>query len=68
VYAFPTAVPANDFGVPTAETAYAALMAKAAEYQRAHPELTQAQCFEKIYTDRTNIELAKRERIESRPR
>jgi hypothetical protein len=53
---------------PNTDTAYAALMAKAAEYQRAHPELTEAQAFAAIYTDRANIELAKRERIESAPR
>jgi hypothetical protein len=49
-------------------TAYAALMAKAEAYRDAHPELSVAQCFEKIYTDRANIALAKRERIESAPR
>jgi hypothetical protein len=68
VYAFPTAAAANDFGVPTAETAYAALMTKAREYQTAHPELTESQAFEKVYTDRANVELAKRERVESAPR
>jgi hypothetical protein len=69
VYAFPTAVAKSDhdFGVPN-DSAYAALMVKAREYQTAHPELTEAQCFEKIYTDRANVELAKRERIESAPR
>jgi hypothetical protein len=71
VYAFPT-VPTgksdHDFGAPTADSAYAALMRKAEEYRGAHPELSVAQCFEKIYTDRGNIELAKRERVESAPR
>jgi hypothetical protein len=49
-------------------TAYNELKAKAEEYRDAHPELSVAQCFEKIYTDRANIELAKRERAESAPR
>jgi hypothetical protein len=68
-YAFPTAVAKSDhdFGVPN-DSAYAALMRKAEEYRNAHPDLSIAQCFEKIYTDRGNIELAKRERIESLPR
>ncbi len=43
-------------------------MLKAEAYRDAHPELSVAQCFEKIYTDRANVELAKRERIESAPR
>jgi hypothetical protein len=49
-------------------TAYDNLMVKAEEYRNSHPELSVAQCFEKIYTDRANIELAKRERAESVPR
>jgi hypothetical protein len=49
-------------------TAYGDLMEKAEEYRNAHPELSIAQAFEKIYTNRANIELAKRERIESAPR
>jgi hypothetical protein len=49
-------------------TAYDELMLKAEAYRNAHPELSVAQCFEKIYTDRANIELAKRERVESAPR
>jgi hypothetical protein len=48
--------------------AYAELMHKAEEYHSAHPELSVAQCFDKIYTDRANVELAKRERMESAPR
>jgi hypothetical protein len=71
VYAFSTAATAksdHDFGAPTVDSAYAALMRKAEEYRSAHPELSVAQCFEKIYTDRANVELAKRERIESAPR
>jgi hypothetical protein len=50
---------------PNTDTAYAALMAKAEQLRSERPELSVAQCFEKIYTDRANIELAKRERIES---
>jgi len=38
------------------------------EYRRANPSLTEAQAFERVYTDRDNVELAKRERIESAPR
>ena len=57
-----------DFGAPNADSAYAALLAKAREHQAAHPELTEAQAFARIYTDRANIELAKRERMESAPR
>jgi hypothetical protein len=49
-------------------SAYGDLMEKAEAYRNAHPELSVAQCFEKIYTDRANVELAKRERVESRPR
>jgi hypothetical protein len=45
--------------VPTADSAYAELMRKAEAYRDAHPELSVAQCFEKIYTDRANVELAK---------
>jgi hypothetical protein len=43
-------------------------MHKAEAYRDAHPELSVAQCFERVYSDRSNIELAKRERIESAPR
>jgi hypothetical protein len=46
-------------------SAYAELQAKAAEYRKAHPELTDAQAFEKVYTDPANREIAKRERFES---
>ena len=42
-------------------TAYNELMAKAAEYRSAHPELSISQAFEKIYTAPANIALAKRE-------
>jgi hypothetical protein len=54
--------------VPTADSAYAELMAKAAEYQKAHPELTQAQAFEKVYTNPANKDISRRERVESAPR
>jgi hypothetical protein len=46
-------------------SAYAELMAKAAEYRKAHPELTEAQAFAKIYEDPANLKIAKRERVES---
>jgi hypothetical protein len=52
---------------PSNDSAYAELMVKAREHQAAHPELSEAQAFEKIYTDRANVELAKRERAESAP-
>jgi hypothetical protein len=48
--------------------AYDELMAKAEEYRNAHPELTEAQAFCKVFTDPVNRELAKRERIESAAR
>ena len=53
---------------PNTDTAYAELMLKAEAYRDAHPDLSIAQAFEKIYTNRANIELAKRERVESAPR
>jgi hypothetical protein len=40
-------------------------MAKAEEYRNAHPELSISQAFEKVFTAPANIELAKRERMES---
>jgi hypothetical protein len=46
-------------------SAYGELQARAAEYRKAHPELSEAQAFERVYSDRSNIALAKRERIES---
>jgi hypothetical protein len=49
-------------------SAYGDLMEKAEEYRNAHPELSIAQCFEKVFTAPANRELAKRERIESAPR
>jgi hypothetical protein len=66
VYAFPTAVAKSDRS-NSEGTAYATLMAKAEQLRSERPELSVAQCFEKIYTDRANVELAKRERIESAP-
>jgi hypothetical protein len=58
----------SDRGSNSEATAYDELMVKAEEYRNAHPELSVAQCFEKIYTDRANVELAKRERMECAPR
>jgi hypothetical protein len=49
-------------------TAYDELMAKAAELRKTQPNLTEAQAFDKVYTDPANIEIAKRERVESAPR
>jgi hypothetical protein len=69
VYAMPKAAAyAKSDPAPNTDTAYAELMLKAEAYRNAHPELSVAQCFEKIYTDRANVELAKRERVESVPR
>jgi hypothetical protein len=48
--------------------AYNELMAKAEELRKARPELSKAQAFAAVYSDRSNIELAKRERAESAPR
>jgi hypothetical protein len=45
--------------------AYGELMQKAEEYRNAHPELSIAQAFAKIFTAPDNRELAKRERMES---
>jgi hypothetical protein len=53
---------------PSADSAYAELMRKAEAYRAAHPELSIEQSFERVYGDRANVELAKRERIESAPR
>jgi hypothetical protein len=49
-------------------TAYNELQAKAAELRKARPELSEAQAFERVYSDRSNIELCKRERQESASR
>jgi hypothetical protein len=53
---------------PSADSAYSELMEKAEAYRSAHTDLSIAQCFEKIYTDRANVELAKRERRENAAR
>jgi hypothetical protein len=73
IYATPHATPGNaaytkSDPTPNTDTAYAELMLKAEAYRNAHPDLSIAQCFEKIYTNRANVELAKRERVESAPR
>jgi hypothetical protein len=46
-------------------SAYNDLMQKAEEYRDAHPELSIAQAFEKVFTAPANRELAKRERREN---
>jgi hypothetical protein len=43
-------------------------MEKAEEYRNSHPELSIAQCFEKVFTAPANRELAKRERAENAAR
>jgi hypothetical protein len=73
IYQTPRATPGNaayakSDPVPNADSAYGELMAKAAEYGKAHPELTEAQAFTKVFTAPANVELAKRERLESAPR
>jgi hypothetical protein len=57
---FPAAAKADT----RAGTAYNELQAKAAELRKVRPELSEAQAFERVYSDRSNIELAKRERRE----
>jgi hypothetical protein len=52
---------------PNADTAYDELMRKAEAYRDAHPESSISQAFEKVYTDPANVEIAKRERMESAP-
>ena len=49
-------------------SAYDDLMVKAEEYRNAHPELSISQAFAKVYTDPANLEISKRERMESAPR
>jgi hypothetical protein len=44
------------------------LKAKAAEYRKAHPELSEAQAFAKVYSDPANKALAEKERNQNRPR
>jgi Arc/MetJ-type ribon-helix-helix transcriptional regulator len=53
---------------PSVDSAYAELQAKAAELRKTRPELSESQAFAAVYSDRSNIELAKRERVESAPR
>jgi hypothetical protein len=48
--------------------AYNELLAKAEELRKVRPELSEAQAFAKVFSDPANIELAKRERIESATR
>jgi hypothetical protein len=69
VYAMPRAAAYTKADpAPSADSAYAELMLKAEAYRNAHPECSISQCFAKVYTDRGNVELAKRERVESAPR
>jgi hypothetical protein len=72
VYAMPLETRATEKHVEKRDglrgDAYATLLAKAEQLRSERPELSVAQCFAEIYTDRANIELAKRERIESAPR
>jgi hypothetical protein len=46
-------------------TAYEEMLAKAAEYRKAHPELSEHQAFAKVFEDPANRDIAKRERMES---
>jgi hypothetical protein len=48
--------------------AYNELLAKAAELRKTRPELSEAQAFAAVYSDRSNTELAKRERQEAAAR
>jgi hypothetical protein len=48
-------------------TAFDELNAKAAEYRKAHPEMTQEQAFAKVFSSPENRALAARERSENRP-
>jgi hypothetical protein len=52
-------------GNGVSDKAYDEFLAKAAEYRKLHPELSEAQAFDKVYTDPANVTLAKRERMES---
>jgi hypothetical protein len=49
-------------------SAYGELLTKAEELRKVRPELSEAQCFAKVFSDPANIELAKRERRESAAR
>jgi hypothetical protein len=68
VYAMPRSAYAKADPAPNADSAYAELMVKAAELRKTQPTLTEAQAFAQVFTAPANIELAKRERIESAPR
>jgi hypothetical protein len=49
------------------DSAIALLNAKAAEYRKAHPELSEEQAFAKVYSDPANRKLAQAERRKNRP-
>jgi hypothetical protein len=49
-------------------SAYDELMHKAVKYREAHPELSVAQSFAKVFSDPANAQLARAERIESASR
>jgi hypothetical protein len=70
VYAMPRAAAyTKSDPVPNTNTlAYAELMAKAEQLRSERPELSVAQAFEKVYTNRANVELALRERRENAAR
>jgi hypothetical protein len=69
VYGMPRSFYAKEADpAPNADSAYTALMVKAAELRKTQPTLTEAQAFSKVFTDPANIELAKRERAEAAPR
>jgi ribosomal protein L20A (L18A) len=57
----------NVFAVEKSSGAYDELISKAAELRKREPSLTEAQAFERIYTDPANRDLVKRERQESAP-
>jgi hypothetical protein len=52
---------------PGLEKAYDQLVTQAEGLRKAHPELSEAQAFEKVYSAPANRELVKRERAENRP-
>jgi hypothetical protein len=51
---------------PDADSATAEFMAKVADVQKAHPNLTEAQAYTKAYTDRANAPIVKRMKDEAR--
>jgi hypothetical protein len=67
VYAMPLETRSTEKRDGATGGAYAELLAKARELQAA-TGMSEAQAFTKVYTDRANVELAKRERVESAPR